>query len=65
MISQKDIYISANMVIKSHGQGSYEHAMKMAIDFKAKGADEAANVWLLIRSAIRFLQNQSPTTAPN
>ena len=34
-------------------------------EFKSKGADEAANVWLLIGSAIQSLQNQTPTAASN
>jgi len=61
-ISEKDIYISANFVISRYKENASKHALKMIEDFRAKGAEEAANVWVLISQAIESLQN---TTPPN
>lgn len=52
MVSDKDVYISANILIKQHGENAEEYAIDM-IKNKSGG-----NLWRRILEAIKTLKNE-------
>ena len=60
MISDADIYCSARVMIREHGDGALAAAQNRANAFWDKGDDEGAAVWMRIARAIEGLQKTSP-----
>ena len=54
MVSEKDIYISANIILEQHG----DEALKVVNEIIANSA--GGKVWPRIREAIKVLNNQEP-----
>jgi hypothetical protein len=58
MISQKNIYITAQMLIKQHGDEAEDYADGMMRSFIEKDDVKGAGVWLSIGQAIEDLRNK-------
>jgi hypothetical protein len=57
MVSQKDIYTSAQLLIKQHGKKAEDVATRRMEELMDKDDAKGAGVWLAIASAITDLQN--------
>jgi predicted secreted protein len=57
MISQKDIFISAQLLIKQHGAKAEDYASKKMMNLIEKDDAKGAGVWLSIMSAIEDLRS--------
>ena len=57
MTSDKDIYISANLVIKQHGDDALEHSMIMLACMIDAGYQDGSIIWGRIQRAIVELKN--------
>ncbi len=55
MTSDLDIYRSARLLIKQHGEDAAKHATKRAATLLEAGDIEERGVWLCIREAIKEL----------
>jgi hypothetical protein len=62
MISDADIYRSAQVLIREHGDDAKATAQSRANAFWDKGDDDGAAVWMRIAGAIEELQKTSPGT---
>ncbi len=62
MISDKDIYTTANMLIKEHGDKAEEHAQKRMYELMDADDAKGAGVWLSVMQAIHDLQCRSGGT---
>ena len=60
MIAESDIYRSAQVLIREHGDLALEVAESRANKFWDAGDDEGAAVWMRIARAIRDLQKVRP-----
>lgn len=58
MVSQKDIYLTAQLVLKKHGQKAEGHALAMMQQFLKKDDVQGAGVWLSIMCAIDDLNKK-------
>ncbi len=58
MISDKDIYITANQLIKEHGDEAEQHAQQRMYELMDADDAKGAGVWLSVGQAIRNLQSQ-------
>lgn len=56
MISETDIYRSALVVLRQHGDGAMEIAQTRASKFWDAGDDEGAATWMRIARAIEVMQ---------
>ena len=56
MISDIDIYRSANVLIGQHGDGAILEAMKRLEQYRSIGNTHGMNVWRRIADAIEILQ---------
>ena len=61
LISDKDIYRSANLLIDQHGDDSSFEASTKADAFLESGDLDGQRVWLRILKAIKDIQNATPT----
>ena len=61
MVSEIDIWRSAQLLIKQHGKEAGLKADLRVSELTKKGDTTGADVWKLIRSAIEKLQNESPS----
>lgn len=61
MVSDKDIYRSANLMIRQHGDDAVMHAALRADELLAKGDLAGERVWLRVIEAIRELQDTKAT----
>ena len=57
MVSDKDIYRSANIMIRQHGDDAIMHAAMRADELLAKGDLEGERVWLRVIEAIKVMQD--------
>ena len=57
MVSQKDIYISAQLLLKQHGENAEEVAEQKMQKLMDQDDAKGAGVWLSIMSAIEDLRN--------
>lgn len=57
MVSDRDIWASANLYIKQHGEEAASRAEFMALGFEAMGDEAGRETWYRIIDAIRWLQN--------
>lgn len=57
MVSQKDIYISAQLLIQQHGEQAESIAMQRLQVLMDKDDVQGASVWLSVACAIEDLQN--------
>ncbi len=55
-VSSRDIYASAKLVIKKHGENALLEAMTKEEYFAQQGNLEAANTWHKIADAIAWMQ---------
>ena len=62
MTSDKDIYISANLVIKQHGDRALDHCMIMMARMEEAVDIEGGMVWGRIMGVIMELQKIGPGT---
>ena len=62
MPTDREIYISANLVIKQHGEEALEHSMIMLTRMVEAGDRSGGVVWGRIQRAIIELQNMEPGT---
>ena len=60
MVRDLDIYRSANLLIKQHGQDALAFAALQADKLAEIGDTEGSRVWLSIREAIEGLQRTRP-----
>jgi len=60
MASPKDIVLSANIVIRHHGNAAEEYAAKKLWEFKHQKDDKAVAAWNAIILAIKELRNTKP-----
>ncbi len=60
MTSDLDIYRSAKLLIKQHGEDAAIHAAMQADACSEKGDLEGKAVWLRILSAVKELQQPEP-----
>ncbi len=60
MVRDLDIYRSANLLIKQHGEEAARHAVKRADTLLEGGDREGHRVWLSILEAIKELQRTGP-----
>ena len=61
MPSEIDIYRSANLLIKQHGEDAARHAAMRADALMEAGDMEGRRVWLSILDAIEDLQRTTPS----
>ena len=59
MVSDLDIYRSANLLIREHGEDAKLEASLKADKFLEKGELDGVAVWKKIISAIEVLQNEN------
>ncbi len=59
MISDKDIYTTANMLIKEHGEKAEEHAQQRMYELMDADDAKGASVWLSVMQAINDLLSKS------
>ncbi len=59
MTSERDIYTSANVVIKQHGNDSLEHCMIMLARMVDADDVEGGVIWDRIMKAVIELQNKT------
>ncbi len=57
MTTERDIYISANIIIKQRGDGALEHSMMMLARMVDVDDVEGGVIWGRIQKAIIELQN--------
>lgn len=55
MITERDIFASANLMIQHHGDQARAVALSRADDFKKRGDEQGAAIWLQIADAIEKL----------
>ncbi len=65
MVSEKEIWQSASLMVKSYGSQARPEAMARAAEFESQGNQLAAEVWRRIKTAIDQLQAQKPDGAVN
>lgn len=65
MISHLDIYRSAQVLIRQHGEGAGLHAAQRVDALAEKGDLEGERTWKRILRAIKELQNQTPACPLN
>ena len=58
MISGKEIWSAANQLVKQHGSHAVEAATKRAEELALKGDEVGVRVFLEIRNAIEWLQDE-------
>jgi hypothetical protein len=58
VISERDIWASANVLVKRYGADARAEAVKRADDLRAEGDAQGQQVWLRIAGAIEELQRQ-------
>ena len=58
MVSQKDVYITAQMLLKKHGDKANSYAHHMMLSLMEKDDLQGAGVWLSIGQAIEDLRNK-------
>lgn len=58
MISQRDIYATAQVLIRKHGKGADDYAHVMMLSFMEIDDLKGAGIWLCIGQAIEDLQNK-------
>jgi len=56
----RDIYCSANIVLKQHGKDAKAHATERAQELRAAGDEKGMCVWMGIAEAIRVLEMSEP-----
>lgn len=59
-ITPKDIFLSANILLKKHGSAAEEYATQKMWEFKQAHDEEAASTWHSILEAIKELRNTTP-----
>ncbi len=64
-ISPKDIFLSANILLKKHGSAAEEYATQKILEFKQAHDEEAASTWHSILDAIKELRNTGPPETVN
>jgi hypothetical protein len=57
MVSQKDIYASAQLLIKQHGNKAEDVAVRRMQELMDKDDAKGAGVWLAIAGAVTDLEN--------
>jgi hypothetical protein len=62
MISDRDIYRTANLMIRKHGSEAHIHAAIRADEFLDKGDLDGAAVWRRIVMAVEEMRNTEPPT---
>jgi hypothetical protein len=55
MITERDIFASANLMIQHHGDQARAVALSRADDFKKRGDEQGEAVWLRIADAVEKL----------
>jgi len=63
LISQADIYRTAHLLIKQHGEEASIHASMKADEMLAQGNLDGKAVWLGVIKAIEELQVTEPATS--
>ena len=63
MISERDIYRTANLMIRKHGSKAHIHAAMRADEFSEKGDLDGQRTWLRIIRAIEDLRTIDPGDA--
>ncbi len=59
MISELDIYRTANLLIDQHGEGAYMQAVKRRDEMQRKGDAEGRHVWRqVITAVLRLLYDE-------
>ena len=56
----RDIYCSANLLLKQHGRAAQAHAAKRVQELKASGDEYGAWAWMSIIDAIGVLELSEP-----
>ncbi len=62
MVLDADIFRSARVMIREHGDGALEFAQSRANALWDKNDDKGAAVWMRIARAVEELRKQSPGT---
>ena len=62
MTSNADIFRSARVMVREHGDGALEFAQSRANALWDKNDDKGAAVWMRIARAVEELRKQSPGT---
>jgi len=57
MPTDRDIWATANLVIRSHGENAWLHAAQRADELLTNGDVEGASTWKRVLAAIRQLQD--------
>lgn len=60
MVSDIDIYRSANELIKQHGELATIEAAQMADEMLEKGDIEGQRAWIKILEAVKVMQRRKP-----
>lgn len=64
MISDRDIYQTAHLLIRKHGERAHIHAAKRVDEFHDRGDLDGARTWLRIINAIDDLRSTNRGDAP-
>ena len=56
----RDIYCSANILLKQHGPAAKSHAIQRVQELRASGDEKGALVWMGIIDAIAVLELSEP-----
>lgn len=56
----RDIYCSANLLLKQHGKAAKAHAAQRVQDLKASGDEKGIWAWMGIIDAIEMLELSEP-----
>ena len=62
-VDEIDVWRSAHLIIKLHGDGAVAEAMRRSKRLAEAGATEGAAVWKRIASAIEEMQKTTPDGA--
>lgn len=57
----RDIYCSANLLLRQHGKAAKAHAVQRIKELQASGDEKGACVWMGIVDAIVVLDASEPT----
>jgi hypothetical protein len=65
LVAEIDIWRTASLLIKAHGENAWAEAAGQADDMIAKGDTEGEAVWKRVLAAIRDMQREAPERSLN
>ena len=63
MVTSRDIYAAANLLVKQYGEEASAFAARSADNLALKGDRAGASIWLRVSRAVGDLERQAPEPA--